>query len=75
MEYSFQSVSHDTEREAAIHSAVVFLTAAGKNSVEQALDYHSEGAQANIEAAPDDWEYTGRWSDVWDAVENELESM
>jgi len=70
----FANTVYDTPREAAIASAVEFLTAGGLNSTDKALDFWEDGANANAREATSDWKHTDRWSDVWDDVRDELES-
>jgi hypothetical protein len=70
----FAGTVYDTPREAAVASAVEFLTAGGLNSIDQALGFWEDGAEANAEEAGRDWDHSDRWEDVWDEVRDDLES-
>lgn len=71
----FQGTIHDSKRDAAIHSAIVFLTAAGSNTTEEAIEYWKEGAEKNTKVAPEEWGFTDEWPRVWSDVGDQLRSM
>jgi hypothetical protein len=72
MSYTYGSVSHDTKNDAAVHSAVDFLTAHGTHSWGKAWEFYQDGPNVNMQQAPNSWEYKEEWPDVWDEVGSEL---